>query len=109
VQTGDEALFAYAHSYTEEHPTPTYLKLSGPTSACANTDVTLTVTDAAGTPIESVNIYKLGDGQRELLGQTNANGQFTTAFAAATYELKADKDDDELFSIRSNKLTLVVT
>jgi hypothetical protein len=105
VQTDDEVLFAYA-KYTEEQPTPTFLKLSGPTSASANADVTLTVTDATGAPIGGVGIYQ--QGQSEPLGQTNENGQFSTTFTAATYELKADKGDDFL-TIRSNKLTLVVT
>jgi len=105
VQTDDEALFAYTN-YTEAQPTPTFLKLSGPTSTSANADVTLTVTDATGAPIEGVSIYQ--QGQSEPLGQSNENGQFTTTFTAATYELKADKGDDFL-TIRSNKLTLVVT
>jgi hypothetical protein len=50
-------------------------------------------------------MYKQSQG--EPLGQTNANGQFTTTFKAGTYQLKADKADD-FITIRSNKLTLVV-
>jgi hypothetical protein len=105
VQTDDEVLFAYA-KYTAEDPTPTFLKLSGPTSASANVTVTLTVTDATGNPMSAVGIYR--QGQSELVGRTNVNGQVATTFAAGTYELKADKRDDFL-TIRSNKLTLVAT
>jgi hypothetical protein len=103
VQTGDEVIFAFAQSLG---PTPpTFLKLSGPTSASANANVTLTVTNVTGAPMGSVYMYKQSQG--EPLGQTNANGQFTTTFKAGTYQLKAEKADD-FFTIRSNKLTLVV-
>ena len=104
MQADNEVLFAYART-TKERPTPTFLKLSGPTSASPNVDVTLTVTDATGAPIGSVNIYRLG--QEDSLGQTNANGQFIRRFEAGNYELKADRRDDFL-TIRSNKLTLAV-
>jgi hypothetical protein len=93
VQTSDEVLFAFTRARE-----PTFLKLSGPTSATAG-DVTLTVTNGTGAPIEGAYINELG--------QTNANGQLTTTFTEGTHELKAYKDD-EWVSIRSNKLTLVV-
>ena len=106
VQADNEVVFAYAHT-TQAHPTPTFLKLSGPTSAHPNTDVTLKVTDGAGATIDSVGIYELGSGEPKLLGKTDAKGLFVHRFPAGTYELKADKRDD-FFTIRSNKLKLVV-
>ena len=104
VQTDNEVLFAFANS-TEARPT-TFLKLSGPTSARAGAPVTLTVTDGAGRPIEGAKI-------NAYVGKTNVNGQLAITFTAGTYELKADRPDvgpgPSWFTIRSNKLTLVVT
>jgi hypothetical protein len=79
VQADNEVVFAYAHT-TQAHPTPTFLKLSGPTSAHPNTDVTLKVTDGAGATIDSVGIYQLGSGEPKLLGKTDAKGCSSTVF-----------------------------
>jgi hypothetical protein len=106
VKANDEVIFAYAHT-TQARPTPTFLKLSA-TRTPPNTSYTLKVEDGANVAIEGVGIYQLSPGVPTRLGLTNASGVLVHTFAAGTYELKADKMDD-FFTIRSKKLTLVVT
>jgi hypothetical protein len=106
VAADNEVVFAIVHT-TQQHQTPTFLKLSWPANGSPNTDVILTVTDGANNRIASVGIYRLGSGEPTRLGETNANGQFVHRYAAGTYELKADKRDN-FFTIRSNKHKLVI-
>ena len=109
MQANDEVLFAYAR--TKDHPTPTFLKLTGPSTAHPKTDVLLKVQNGIGAVIGAVGIYQLpaGQGEPKLLGKTESNGVLTCQFpAAGNYELKADSKDDYL-TIRSNKFYLTVT
>jgi len=100
LEEGDEVLFAYATTSRHPNSTESYLRLWGPTSAPAG-DVTLTVTDGKGLPIKGARI-------NSYMNETNAYGKVTIQFTQGTYELKADKPDD-FVSIRSNRLTLLVT
>jgi hypothetical protein len=107
VQTGDEVLFAHAATFDNANPTKHYLRLHGPTSAPVGI-VVLTVTDG-GIPFRGAKIKNL-DTNTDLDGggETNASGKLSHNFQQARrYRLKAYKGND-LVSIRSNRLDLVV-
>jgi hypothetical protein len=100
VKQGDQVLFAYAHTFGNNNPTKNYLRLYGPTDAVAAGNVTLTVTDGKGAPIK-------GAKTNQSTNETDEYGKVTINFRSGTYKLKAHKDDN-LVSIRSNELVLVV-
>jgi hypothetical protein len=100
VKQGDQVLFAYARTCNSNNPTKNYLRLFGPTDAVAAGNVTLTVTDGKGAPIKGAKINQSAN-------ETDNYGKVTIRVTSGTYRLKAHKDDN-LFSIRSNELVLVV-
>ena len=100
VKQGDQVLFAYAHTFSNNNATKNYLRLYGPTDAVAAGDVTLTVTDGKGAPIKGARV-------NQSTNETDEYGKVTINFRPGTYKLKADKDDN-LVSIRSNELVLIV-
>jgi hypothetical protein len=84
-----------------------FLRLYGPASAPAGI-ITLTVTDGKGVPIQGAHISGTSNPPPNPLPQTDANGKATIHFTVGTFRLKADKNNN-LVSIRSNQLVLVVT
>jgi len=103
VRQDDQILFAYANS-AGNNRTTTYLRLFGPKSAVPG-DVTLTVTDGKGAPVNNVAVKHP---ITNIPFYTDADGKVKLAtLRAGNYKIKAEKPDN-LVSIRSNQHYLVV-